>query len=75
MNLKGRPIVVIGLGYVGLPLAIEFAKHRLVIGYDHSAKRIKELISYKDTTREVSVAELKRSKLLRLTDNQKLLRY
>ena len=38
-------LAIIGLGYVGLPLALEFAKKRQVIGFDLNDKRIKELIS------------------------------
>jgi UDP-N-acetyl-D-galactosamine dehydrogenase len=51
MNLK---IAVIGLGYVGLPLASLFAKKYQVVGFDINQKRISELRQGKDTTREVS---------------------
>ena len=47
------PIAVIGLGYVGLPLAISLAKHFSVIGYDQHAQRIDELRRGKDRTGEV----------------------
>jgi UDP-N-acetyl-D-galactosamine dehydrogenase len=40
MNLKKRTIAVIGLGYVGLPLAVEFGRTRPVIGFDIKAERI-----------------------------------
>ena len=45
MNLKKLKLAIIGLGYVGLPLAVEFAKKRKVIGYDLNSTRIKELNS------------------------------
>lgn len=51
-------IAVIGLGYVGLPLAAEFGKTQHVIGYDINDNRIAELRSGKDSTREVSREEL-----------------
>ncbi|MBP6809465.1 MAG: nucleotide sugar dehydrogenase, partial [Chromatiaceae bacterium] len=37
------PLAIIGLGYVGLPLAVEFGKHRPVVGFDINAGRIAEL--------------------------------
>ena len=43
MNLDGSTIAVIGLGYVGLPLAMEFARTRTVIGFDIRRERIDEL--------------------------------
>lgn len=51
-------IAVIGLGYVGLPLAVEFAKHRAVIGFDIQPDRIAELRGGQDRTRELDAAEL-----------------
>lgn len=51
-------IAIIGLGYVGLPLAVEFGKHRKTIGFDINAPRIAELKSGHDRTREVGPAEL-----------------
>jgi UDP-N-acetyl-D-galactosamine dehydrogenase len=56
-NSKGK-IAIIGLGYVGLPLAVEFGKQRPVLGYDISARRIAELQSGQDGTREVELADL-----------------
>ena len=44
---------LIGLGYVGLPLAVEFGKHREVIGFDVNSSRLSELKDGKDITREV----------------------
>ncbi len=51
-------IAIIGLGYVGLPLAVEFGKQRKTIGFDINAPRIAELKSGYDRTREVEPAEL-----------------
>lgn len=48
-----KRIAVIGLGYVGLPLAIAFAEKYSVIGYDINEKRIKELEHQLDNTKEV----------------------
>ena len=58
MNLIDKKIAVIGLGYVGLPLAVEFAKKYSVIGFDIDKNRIKELKSGKDKTNEVSQKKL-----------------
>ena len=52
-------IAIIGLGYVGLPLAITFSKNYSVIGYDISEKRVQELELKTDITGEISEAELK----------------
>lgn len=58
MNEELKTIAVIGLGYVGLPLAVEFGKQRPVIGFDINPKRIGELRNGEDNTREVSAKEL-----------------
>jgi len=60
-------IAVIGLGYVGLPLAVEFGKKRQVIGFDIKAGRIAELQSGRDQTREISREELAEARHLTLT--------
>jgi UDP-N-acetyl-D-glucosamine/UDP-N-acetyl-D-galactosamine dehydrogenase len=62
-------IAVIGLGYVGLPLAAEFGKHRPVIGFDISAERIADLAAGHDVTCEVSSGELAQARHLSLTTN------
>ncbi len=62
-----KKIAIIGLGYVGLPLAVEFAKIRIVIGFDLKSVRIKQLREGHDLTREVSADELREAKHLRLT--------
>lgn len=61
-------IGVVGLGYVGLPLAVEFSKHFSTVGYDIDAERIARLNSGTDTTREVEDAELAAANDLRFTD-------
>ncbi len=55
---KQEKIAVVGLGYVGLPLAIHLSRHFDVVGYDYNAKRIAELNSGKDRTLEVSDEEM-----------------
>jgi UDP-N-acetyl-D-galactosamine dehydrogenase len=62
-------VAIIGLGYVGLPLAIEFAKKRTVIGFDTKKKRIEELKKGVDKNLEISRKELKNSKKLIFTSN------
>lgn len=61
-------ICVIGLGYVGLPLAVEFGKIYEVLGFDINLKRIKELQEFKDTTLEVEEKELREAKFLKYTN-------
>lgn len=58
MNLGDKKIAIIGLGYVGLPLAVEFGKSRPVLGFDINEARIQELRSGKDSTLEVSSEDL-----------------
>ena len=57
-NINKLKIAVIGLGYVGLPLAVEFGKQHSVIGFDINASRIAALMSGTDHTLEVSNEEL-----------------
>lgn len=68
MNLKDENIAIIGLGYVGLPLAVEFGKHRNVLGFDINPSRISELRSGRDRTLEVTAEELREAKHLRYTN-------
>jgi UDP-N-acetyl-D-galactosamine dehydrogenase len=68
MNDTPVPIVaVIGLGYVGLPLAVEFGKHRPVIGFDIRKERIAELRGGSDHTLETSPEELAEARHLSFT--------
>jgi UDP-N-acetyl-D-glucosamine/UDP-N-acetyl-D-galactosamine dehydrogenase len=62
-------VAVVGLGYVGLPVAVAFGRQRACIGYDHSAKRIESLKHLVDGTGEVSTAELMEAKELRPTSS------
>ena len=64
-------IAIIGLGYVGLPLAVEFGKHRDVIGFDINSKRISDLKKFNDETLEVSNEQIASSKGLSLSDEEK----
>jgi UDP-N-acetyl-D-galactosamine dehydrogenase len=74
MILRNRGITVVGLGYVGLPLAVEFGKRRPVIGFDVKADRVAELSDKYDHTLEVSKKELSEARYLTFTDNPKKLR-
>ncbi|RYE43050.1 MAG: Vi polysaccharide biosynthesis UDP-N-acetylglucosamine C-6 dehydrogenase TviB [Hyphomicrobiales bacterium] len=65
MDLQDKTLAVIGLGYVGLPLAVEFGKKREVIGFDINPKRVAELQSGEDHTLECSRSELKSAAKLR----------
>lgn len=56
--MKNQKITIVGLGYVGLPLAVEFAKNNMVIGFDIDHNRVDELNSGKDHTLEIDVDEL-----------------
>lgn len=58
MELANVKLAVIGLGYVGLPLAVEFGKHRQVVGFDINAARIDALNQGHDSTLEVDDQEL-----------------
>lgn len=62
-----KTIAIIGLGYVGLPLAVEFGKQRNVIGFDINPKRVIELQSGQDHTLECSPEELLQAKNLRFS--------
>lgn len=64
LSLDTTKLAVIGLGYVGLPLAVEFGKHRPVVGFDINTKRLAELEAGTDSTLEVSPEELAEAKEL-----------
>ena len=77
-------VAMIGLGYVGLPLAVEFAKpqacrrtgaplQRRVIGFDINTQRLSELRAGHDRTNETSAAELQAAQLLEFTNDPALL--
>lgn len=69
LQLSELKIAIIGLGYVGLPLAVEFGKQVPVVGFDIHQKRIDELKSGQDHTLEVSPEELKQAHGLSYTSN------
>jgi UDP-N-acetyl-D-galactosamine dehydrogenase len=69
MKLQNKTIAIIGLGYVGLPLAVEFGKYRATIGFDINQARINELQSGKDHTLECSSAELQAALHLSYSSN------
>ena len=66
-GLIGYKIAVIGLGYVGLPLAVEFGKRYNTVGFDIKEARVAELKSGHDSTLEADSAELKSAKKLSYT--------
>jgi UDP-N-acetyl-D-glucosamine/UDP-N-acetyl-D-galactosamine dehydrogenase len=67
--MKNKKIAIVGLGYVGLPLAIEFGKKRKVIGFDINQDRISELKIGKDSTLETTADELQDAIHLSYTTN------
>jgi UDP-N-acetyl-D-galactosamine dehydrogenase len=69
-----RTVAVVGLGYVGLPLAIEFGKHCPTIGYDLSQAKISAYRSQRDPTGEVAADEFKASRNLQFTTDAAQLR-
>jgi UDP-N-acetyl-D-galactosamine dehydrogenase len=71
MNLEHSKIGIIGLGYVGLPLAVEFGKKFEVVGFDINQTRIDELKSGKDSTLEVEPSQLVNSKGLQFSSSIK----
>ena len=68
---KVYKIGIIGLGYVGLPLAVEFGKKYKTIGFDINKRRISELQKKNDRTLEVTKSEMSKSKLLQFTNQSK----
>jgi len=69
LNLRKCRIGVVGLGYVGLPLAVEFGKHFETTGFDVKPARIAELKAGRDSTLEVTRQELKSATHLSFTTN------
>jgi UDP-N-acetyl-D-glucosamine/UDP-N-acetyl-D-galactosamine dehydrogenase len=69
-TLDNVTIAVIGLGYVGLPLAVEFGKSRSVLGFDISPSRINALQAGFDSTRELETSELQLARNLTFTDDK-----
>ena len=73
-KINSIKLAIIGLGYVGLPLALEFAKKKFVIGFDINKKRIKELNSGKDKNLEFSKKFIRNKKKIKFTSNLKELK-
>jgi len=69
MSLKVPKIAIVGLGYVGLPLAVEFGKIRPTLGFDINTSRIAALRGGQDSTGEVTTAELAEAAHLEITDD------
>ncbi len=67
MNLRGCRVGVIGLGYVGLPLAVEFGRNFDTVGFDVKEERIKALKAGRDATLELTRSELRAAKRLNFT--------
>src|SRR5215813_10216109 len=63
VRMKGRKVAVVGLGYVGLPIAVAFGKHHPTIGFDINKTKVEELRKGFDRTGEVSQADLKASQV------------
>ncbi len=70
MNIKDIKLAVVGLGYVGLPLAVEFGKKRPVIGFDINERRVSELRAGHDHTLEVDDVELAEARHLSYTTDR-----
>jgi len=68
-KLEDTKVAIVGLGYVGLPLAVEFGKHFTTIGYDINTARVDELKGGNDATLEVSSEELAASDRLSYSDH------
>lgn len=66
-SIEERKLAIIGLGYVGLPLAVEFGKIRPVMGFDINAHRVTQLKKHIDTTLEISSDELNEAIYLEFT--------
>ncbi len=73
LDLKSKKVAVIGLGYVGLPLAVEFGKSRATLGFDINQARITELKSGKDSTLEVTSEGLLAARHLEFSNDSKKL--
>ena len=71
MNLDNKKIAVIGLGYVGLPLSVEFGQSRFVLGFDIDEERIKQLVRMYDRTLEVEENKLRSAVGLNFTSDSK----
>ena len=66
LSLKGKTVAIVGLGYVGLPLAVEFGKKRKVFGFDVDLSRTREVAAGYDRTGEVSSENLAAARYLEI---------
>ena len=73
VDVKNARIGVIGLGYVGLPLAVEFGRLYDTVGYDYNAKRVQELRDGEDRTRETDADIIRRATRLSFSDTPEAL--
>ena len=73
-DIAAARIGVVGLGYVGLPLAVEFGKKFPTVGFDIKQERIEELVAGKDSTLEVDGEELAEATLLQFSADRESLR-
>ena len=73
-KIQDLRVAIVGLGYAGLPLAVEFGKIRGVLGFDLSSKRVSELNVFFDRTNELTREELLEAKQLVVTDDPTLLK-
>jgi UDP-N-acetyl-D-galactosamine dehydrogenase len=69
LDFSKDTVAVIGLGYVGLPLAVAFGRKRPVVGFDINEARIADLRQRRDSTLEISAEELSQATQLRVTSN------
>ena len=69
MKFKKKTIGIVGIGYVGLPLAVAFGKKQRVIGFDINKKRVNELISGYDNTNEIDKKNLKNLKYVKFSND------
>tara|TARA_Y100001980_G_C14530428_1_gene306351 strand:+ start:60 stop:1352 length:1293 start_codon:yes stop_codon:yes gene_type:complete len=74
MNFNKNKIAIVGLGYVGLPLAVEFSSKFKVYGFDINKKRITELENGYDNTKEIDAVSIKNNKNLKLSSDTSIIR-
>ena len=71
---EGTVVAVVGLGYVGLPLAVAFGRRGRTVGFDHSRARVEAIARGEDRTGEIDAGELRAAKSLAVTDDPAALR-
>ena len=72
--MNNKKIAIVGLGYVGLPLAVEFGKIRPVVGFDINESRVRDLVNGFDSTLETTSQELKDAIFLNFTSDLERIR-